>query len=211
MRGRALRWPLMRARFISDYRSNNGRQVRCTVPVLHAEVLRLTRGAVVVCRMGDTKVTISFDEEYRVRVLDKDKFRKTEEMGQECEQFVTKIKEFNTTVHQLVGVLDSQSKRIEVEKSKVGGRGLDRPLGLPARRYRATARNGRVAQRLHPRDRDVTPLVHSCAGYRAAQPRGYRVGEPQGAAAGGEGPHQREDGGARQVCTPLPPPHTLRH
>ena len=94
----------MRARFISDYRSNNGRQVRCTVPVLHAEVLRLTRGAVVVCRMGDTKVTISFDEEYRVRVLDKDKFRKTEEMGQECEQFVTKIKEFNTTVHQLVGV-----------------------------------------------------------------------------------------------------------
>ena len=38
--------------------------------------------------MAEDKVSISFDDEFRVRVLDADKFKQTEELEAECSAFV---------------------------------------------------------------------------------------------------------------------------
>jgi hypothetical protein len=46
----------------------------------------------------DDKVQISFDDEFRLRVLDADKYKQTESLDTECTAFVNKIQEFNTTV-----------------------------------------------------------------------------------------------------------------
>jgi len=69
----------------------------------------------------DDKVNITFDDEFRLRVLDADKYKQTESLDAECTAFVNKIQEFNTTVHSLVEVLDKQSKKIETEKLKAIG------------------------------------------------------------------------------------------
>ena len=91
--------------------------------------------------MDESKVSISFDDEFRLRVLDADKYKQTESLDAECTVFVNKIQEFNTTVsvcqttqatfvcssltrfvskvHSLVEVLDKQSTKIETEKLKV--------------------------------------------------------------------------------------------
>ena len=87
-------------------------------------------------------VAISFDDEFKVRVLDADKFKQTQELEQECTQFVNskwelhwillrdslfasiplEIQDFNSTVRNLVEILDVQAKKIEVEKLKVAAK-----------------------------------------------------------------------------------------
>jgi intraflagellar transport protein 20 len=69
--------------------------------------------------MDFENVQISFDEEFKLRVLDADKFKQTEELEKECTGFVTKIQEFNDTVHTLVGIMDTQAQKIEKWKLKV--------------------------------------------------------------------------------------------
>uniref|UniRef100_A0A7S2V367 Intraflagellar transport protein 20 n=1 Tax=Fibrocapsa japonica TaxID=94617 RepID=A0A7S2V367_9STRA len=71
--------------------------------------------------MDPDKVSISFDDDYRIRVLDSEKYKHTEELEKECKEFVQKIQTFNTTVHTLVEVLDAQAKRIENAKLKAIG------------------------------------------------------------------------------------------
>ena len=65
---------------------------------------------------------ISFDDECKIRILDAEKFKKTEELEEECKQFISKIKEFNGTVHSIVELMDGQSTRIEAEKKKAIGK-----------------------------------------------------------------------------------------
>ena len=65
---------------------------------------------------------VSFDDECKIRILDAEKFKKTEELEEECKQFITKIKEFNGTVHSIVELMDGQSTRIEAEKKKAIGK-----------------------------------------------------------------------------------------
>ena len=48
--------------------------------------------------MMDDKISITFDDEFRLRVLDSDKYKQTESLNDECTAFVSKIQEFNTTV-----------------------------------------------------------------------------------------------------------------
>merc|ERR1712094_31364 len=42
-------------------------------------------------------------------------------MGEDCNVFVTKIQDFNSTVHTLVEVLDAHSEKIDTEKLKAIG------------------------------------------------------------------------------------------
>ena len=67
-------------------------------------------------------VQVSFDTERNIRVLDAEQFKKTEELEDECRQFVGKIKEFEGTVSTIVNVMDSQATRIEGQKKKAIGR-----------------------------------------------------------------------------------------
>mmetsp|Transcript_53208 Transcript_53208/g.105508 ORF Transcript_53208/g.105508 Transcript_53208/m.105508 type:complete len:133 (-) Transcript_53208:318-716(-) len=73
----------------------------------------------------DKEVPIHFDDESRIRVLDPEKFKHTEELAGQCTAFVDKIESFSGTVHVLVDVLDAQAKRIEHAKLKaIGQRNL---------------------------------------------------------------------------------------
>ncbi|CAM9482298.1 unnamed protein product [Discosporangium mesarthrocarpum] len=72
--------------------------------------------------MADEKgVQISFDDEYRVRVLDPEQFKHSEALEEECRGFVNKIRDFNSQVHNIVEVLEANAKRIEKEKLRAIG------------------------------------------------------------------------------------------
>ena len=69
----------------------------------------------------ENEAKIHFDDESHIRVLHPDKFKHTEELSEDCNVFVTKIQDFNSTVHTLVEVLDAHSEKIETEKLKAIG------------------------------------------------------------------------------------------
>jgi Intraflagellar transport complex B, subunit 20 len=71
--------------------------------------------------MGEDKVHISFDEECRVRVLDPEVFKHSEELEENCRAFATKMTSFNAAVHGIVQVLDSHAERIERQKLRAIG------------------------------------------------------------------------------------------
>merc|ERR1712159_146057 len=64
---------------------------------------------------------ISLDDSGQIRVLPQDKYDEAEKLALECNQFVSKISEFNTLVNNVVDAVDSQSKIIEAEKLKAIG------------------------------------------------------------------------------------------
>eukprot|EP00180_Rhodochaete_pulchella_P001958 Plantae.Rhodophyta-Rhodochaete_pulchella.ctg29445.p1 GENE.Plantae.Rhodophyta-Rhodochaete_pulchella.ctg29445~~Plantae.Rhodophyta-Rhodochaete_pulchella.ctg29445.p1 ORF type:complete len:129 (+),score=31.55 Plantae.Rhodophyta-Rhodochaete_pulchella.ctg29445:34-420(+) len=66
-------------------------------------------------------VNISFDESYRIRVLESGKFDQTRALEENCSTFVQKIEAFNATVHSLVEVLSTQADAIEKEKLRAIG------------------------------------------------------------------------------------------
>lgn len=68
----------------------------------------------------DDKVRITFDQEYKLRVLDPSKFEKAEKLEKECSSFVEKISSFNEKVTSLVEVLDCHANRIDAQKLRVG-------------------------------------------------------------------------------------------
>mmetsp|Transcript_16877 Transcript_16877/g.42823 ORF Transcript_16877/g.42823 Transcript_16877/m.42823 type:complete len:133 (-) Transcript_16877:83-481(-) len=70
-------------------------------------------------------VTVSFDNEANIRVLDADKFERTRELRDECSGFSDKVNDFTEAVQTFVQVLDTQAKVIEQEKLKaIGQRNL---------------------------------------------------------------------------------------
>jgi len=69
----------------------------------------------------DDKVKISFDADYRVRVYDEGKFKKSEELEKECSGFLDKIGTFSEKVNTLVEVLESHATRIDAQKLKAIG------------------------------------------------------------------------------------------
>ena len=79
------------------------------------------RSHIHISRAMDDHCAVSFDDDYSIRVLDVDKFKHTEELSEDCNVFVTKIQDFNSTVHTLVEVLDAHSEKIETEKLKAIG------------------------------------------------------------------------------------------
>lgn len=69
----------------------------------------------------DNGVQISFDDECRIRVLDPEQFKHSETLEEECRGFVDKIREFNTSVHTVVEVLQENAARIDKEKLRAIG------------------------------------------------------------------------------------------
>mmetsp|Transcript_48242 Transcript_48242/g.98544 ORF Transcript_48242/g.98544 Transcript_48242/m.98544 type:complete len:128 (-) Transcript_48242:169-552(-) len=69
----------------------------------------------------DDKVKITFDKEYKIRVLDPAKFDKGEELEKECSTFVEKISTFNDKVNTLVDILDVHANRIDAQKLRAIG------------------------------------------------------------------------------------------
>lgn len=66
-------------------------------------------------------VSIQFDQENKIRVLNPDQFQQMENLENECHSFSDKVKNFGETVQVLVEVLDGQAKKIEFEKLRAIG------------------------------------------------------------------------------------------
>jgi len=64
----------------------------------------------------DSKVSISFDELNRIRLLDPEQFKHAESLADESGAFVSKVEQFAQTTEALVAILTEQSKKIEQEK-----------------------------------------------------------------------------------------------
>mmetsp|Transcript_1450 Transcript_1450/g.1914 ORF Transcript_1450/g.1914 Transcript_1450/m.1914 type:complete len:130 (-) Transcript_1450:300-689(-) len=69
----------------------------------------------------EDEVKITFDENYRIRVLEAEKFEHTEQLGEACAAFVSKNQEFGKLVASVVQVVDANAQRIEREKLKAIG------------------------------------------------------------------------------------------
>ena len=67
------------------------------------------------------QVTVSFDDQNRIRVLDVDKFAHTEELGSGAIHFAAKNQEFGGLMDGIVEVLDANAKRIEQAKLRAIG------------------------------------------------------------------------------------------
>lgn len=81
------------------------------------------------------KISITFDDENRIRVLEADKFKDTETMRNDSMEFIKstfiiysetlipyyfpEILTFDETISSIVEVLENQSKKVELEKLRV--------------------------------------------------------------------------------------------
>mmetsp|Transcript_39625 Transcript_39625/g.55031 ORF Transcript_39625/g.55031 Transcript_39625/m.55031 type:complete len:132 (-) Transcript_39625:336-731(-) len=65
---------------------------------------------------------ITFDEFYRIRVLDPERFQQTEQLKEECSAFTDRVSNLSTTVKTLVDAVDQQAERIENEKLRALGK-----------------------------------------------------------------------------------------
>jgi intraflagellar transport protein 20 len=71
--------------------------------------------------MQEAEVDITFDEDNRIRVMPKEKYKATEALDQQCQEFTEKIKAFGGTVQMLVDLLDNEAQKIEYEKLRAIG------------------------------------------------------------------------------------------
>eukprot|EP01041_Mallomonas_annulata_P009381 gene9381-19467_t len=69
----------------------------------------------------DDKVRICFDKEYKIRVLETEKFIHAEELEKEGAAFVEKIFQFREKIVGLVEVLEAHAKKIDEEKLRAIG------------------------------------------------------------------------------------------
>ena len=105
-------------------------------------------------------VSITFDDNNQIRVLDSEKFRDTENLKGECIDFLkstvalcevtvfcVEIMNFNDMVGTLIDVLDSQAKKIEEEKLKVFARVPDAATRLLERGTELKAKRTLVERR----------------------------------------------------------------
>merc|ERR1712138_293282 len=72
-------------------------------------------------RHGMAGGAISLDDSGQIRVLAADKYDEAEKLSIECNQFISKIREFDTLVNNVVDAVDAQGKIIESEKLKAIG------------------------------------------------------------------------------------------
>jgi len=80
--------------------------------------------------MAQADIDISFDDENRIRVMPKEKFKATQELDEQCKAFTDKIIAFGGTVTTLVELLDGEAKKIEYEKRRgIGQRNRKRKKG----------------------------------------------------------------------------------
>ena len=69
----------------------------------------------------DEKVKVTFDAEYRVRVLEPEVFSRGEKLEKEINTFTDKISSFNDKVNSVVDVLEQHANRIDEQKLRAIG------------------------------------------------------------------------------------------
>ncbi len=67
------------------------------------------------------KISITFDDENRIRVLDSEKFRETDSLKNESMEFIKKVLNLDETISSLIETLEGYAKKIEAEKLRAVG------------------------------------------------------------------------------------------
>ncbi|XP_068749851.1 intraflagellar transport protein 20 homolog [Montipora capricornis] len=77
------------------------------------------------CKMADGPAGFHFDELNKIRVLEPEISQQTQELKEECKEFVDKIGEFQKIVGGFISMVDALAKEVEKEKMKaIGSRNL---------------------------------------------------------------------------------------
>mmetsp|Transcript_13712 Transcript_13712/g.20059 ORF Transcript_13712/g.20059 Transcript_13712/m.20059 type:complete len:131 (+) Transcript_13712:13-405(+) len=71
--------------------------------------------------MASEKVSITFDDNNNIRVLESGLYNDSLSLQTECYDFINKMKKFQESVGDLVEVLDTQASKIEHEKLRAVG------------------------------------------------------------------------------------------
>mmetsp|Transcript_136800 Transcript_136800/g.381346 ORF Transcript_136800/g.381346 Transcript_136800/m.381346 type:complete len:131 (-) Transcript_136800:272-664(-) len=103
--------------------------------------------------MSEADVDITFDDENRIRVMPKEKFKQTEELEQQCSAFTEKIHSFGATVQMLVEVLDGEAKKIEYEKLRAIGQRNRADMEEAARRRKQQQMQAMIAEKTAEHER----------------------------------------------------------
>merc|ERR1712187_47384 len=97
--------------------------------------------------MPDGDIDISFDEDNRIRVMPKEKFKQTEQLESQCSAFTEKIHSFGGTVQMLVEVLDGEAQKIEHEKLGAIGQRNRTEMEAEARKRKQLQMQAMVAEK----------------------------------------------------------------
>eukprot|EP00753_Platysulcus_tardus_P002567 PLAT11676.1.p2 GENE.PLAT11676.1~~PLAT11676.1.p2 ORF type:complete len:131 (+),score=80.25 PLAT11676.1:106-498(+) len=103
--------------------------------------------------MSSDDVAISFDDDCRVRVLDAERFKHTEELGTECKSFVKKLSDFHRVVTGITEAMDSSAKKIEDAKLKAIGLRNKVESEVEQRRRKQADLQRLLVERMHELDR----------------------------------------------------------
>ena len=67
----------------------------------------------------DEKVKFSFDDNFKIRVLEASKFTRAEEFNKECNTFNDKVNTFREKTKSLVEILEAHATKIDNQKLRV--------------------------------------------------------------------------------------------
>lgn len=67
----------------------------------------------------DEKVKFSFDDDFKIRVLEQQKFARSEEFYKECNNFNDKVNTFREKTKALVEILEAHATKIDNQKLRV--------------------------------------------------------------------------------------------
>lgn len=96
---------------------------------------------------------ITFDEDNRIRVMPKEKFKQTEDLEAECNGFAEKIQAFTGTVDMLVEVLDGEALKIEEEKLRAIGQRNRAEMEAEARRRKQLSMEAAIKEKTQELER----------------------------------------------------------
>mmetsp|Transcript_96254 Transcript_96254/g.281139 ORF Transcript_96254/g.281139 Transcript_96254/m.281139 type:complete len:131 (+) Transcript_96254:60-452(+) len=108
--------------------------------------------------MPENDIDITFDDENRIRVMPKEKFKQTEELEQQCQNFTEKIRSFGDTVQMLVEVLDGEAKKIEYEKLRAIGQRNRAEMEADARKRKQQQMQAMIVEKTAEYERLVFQL-----------------------------------------------------
>mmetsp|Transcript_101207 Transcript_101207/g.281783 ORF Transcript_101207/g.281783 Transcript_101207/m.281783 type:complete len:131 (+) Transcript_101207:98-490(+) len=108
--------------------------------------------------MPEAEVDITFDEDNRIRVMPKEKFKQTEQLEEQCKAFTDKIHSFGGTVQMLVEVLDGEAKKIEYEKLRAIGQRNRAEMEADSRKRRQQQMQAMIAEKTAEHERLIFQL-----------------------------------------------------
>lgn len=67
------------------------------------------------------KISITFDEENRIRVLEQEKYKETDKLKNESMEFIKKVLSLDETISLITETLENYGKKIELQKLRAIG------------------------------------------------------------------------------------------